>query len=165
MELVLVALLVIGVIVFIAYPLFVPPKEERQVEPNSQLTALTAQRDSMYDAIRDLDFDFQLGKLSPADYQSLREQYKVRAAATLQELDAVSDHLAQPAAGADDRADEIESQVSRLRQKPDAADAIEQEVTRRRKRALSSAPRCAKCGTPYHTGELFCARCGTKLRG
>src|SRR5574341_2148201 len=89
LEFILIAILIAGVIAFIAYPLFTPRREEDSPSPNAPET-LIAQRDSAYAAIRDLDFDFQLGKLSESDYRTLRERYKARAASVLQQIDAIS---------------------------------------------------------------------------
>jgi cytochrome c-type biogenesis protein CcmF len=115
------------------------------------LDALHKQRDAAYDAIRDLDFDFQLGKLSQSDYVTLREKYKTRAALALQQIDvAVSDDGALDA--------QIEAQVAQLRTHPNRDDAIEREVVHSR-----AALRCVNCGTPYRAGDRFCARCGAKL--
>ena len=88
MEFVLVAILLAAVFAFIAHPILNPP---RVYKPKSDaLDELIAQRDSAYQAIRDLDFDYQLGKLSTADYTLLRERYKARAASILEQIDAQS---------------------------------------------------------------------------
>ncbi len=87
MEFVLVAIVLAAVFAFIAFPILNPPRTEKN-ESNA-LDTLIAQRDSAYQAIRDLDFDYQLGKLATNDYTALRERYKARAATTLQEIDAL----------------------------------------------------------------------------
>ncbi len=87
MEFVLVAIVLAAVFAFIAFPILNPPRTEK-TESNA-LETLIAQRDSTYQAIRDLDFDYELGKLSTNDYTTLRERYKGRAAMTLQQIDAM----------------------------------------------------------------------------
>lgn len=126
MEFVLIAILIAAVFAFLAYPLFTPTREENSPSSNA-LETLIAQRDSAYAAIRDLDFDFQLGKLSESDYRTLRERYKARAASVLQQIDAVSGDVA---ASADAR---IEEEVTRRRaaKTPDE-EVIEREVARLR---------------------------------
>lgn len=86
MEYILLSLVLAAVFAYIAYPILKPPPEE-QFEP-AALDELLTQRESAYQAIRDLDFDFQLGKLSQTDYNNLRERHKAHAASVLQELDA-----------------------------------------------------------------------------
>ena len=158
MEIVLAAIIVGGIIAFIAYPLFTGSRDEPPEAPD-ELDGLIAQRDAAYDAIRDLDFDFQLGKLSQSDYAELREKYKARAATALQQIDAL---------GGNGPGAHIEEEVAQLRAAkraaPPADDAIEREVARLR--AGKSAPsnlRCSNCGTPYRAGDAFCAKCGNKL--
>ncbi|MDE3087760.1 MAG: zinc ribbon domain-containing protein [Chloroflexota bacterium] len=156
MELILAAIIVIGIIAFIAYPLFTPTRAETEETPGA-LDGLAAQRDSAYDAIHDLDFDFQMGKLSPADYTALRDKYRARAAIALQEIDAL---------GGDGAGTDVEAQVAQLRaaKRTTADDTIEREVARlRAAKSASSDLRCGNCGTPYHAGDAFCAKCGNKL--
>jgi zinc ribbon protein len=85
MEFVLVALVLAAVFGFIAYPILNPPRTEKN--GTDALDTLIVQRDSAYQAIRDLDFDYELGKLSTNDYSVLRERFKSRAASTLKEID------------------------------------------------------------------------------
>jgi hypothetical protein len=48
---------------------------------------LEKQRDLAYAAIKEAEFDFQMGKLSSDDYAALRRTYEARAIAALTELD------------------------------------------------------------------------------
>jgi hypothetical protein len=157
LELILAAIIVIGIFVFIAYPLFTVPHAETGETPGA-LDGLVAQRDSAYDAIRDLDFDFQMGKLSQSDYAAMREKYKTRAALALQQIDALDGNGAGK---------KIEEQVAQLRAAkratPPVDDAIEREVARLRASKSKSDLRCGNCGTPYHIGDAFCAQCGNRL--
>lgn len=158
MELILAAIIVIGIIVFIAYPLFTAPRAGTAETPDA-LDGLVAQRDSAYDAIRDLDFDFQMGKLSQSDYAALREKYKARAALALQQIDALDGNGAGK---------KIEDNVAQLRAAkraaPPAGDALEQEIARvRAAKGAASNMRCGDCGTPYQPGDAFCAKCGNRL--
>ena len=62
-----------------------------------RLDSLLSRRDSAYDAIRDLDFEYHLGNLSEADYLELRERYRERAAGVLRRLDRLD--RSQPSVG------------------------------------------------------------------
>ncbi len=178
MEYLLVAILVVAVIAFIAYPLFAPSRVKNEPAADA-LDNWIAQRDSAYDAIRDLDFDYQMGKLSPRDYEALRNKYRARAAEALEQIDAVMGR-----AGAEAR---IEDEVAHLRARRRTAvsaqasvasrgtnghptphttaapngDAIEQEVARLR----AGRHRCPNCGNPYQADDQFCSKCGHKLAG
>jgi hypothetical protein len=158
LEFILAAIIVLGILAFIAYPLFSAARED-MTETSGALDGLLSQRDAEYDALRDLDFDFQMGKLSLSDYTSLREKYMARAAVALQQIDAI---------GSNGDGARIEEQVAQLRSTKRAApptdDAIEREVARlRASKDATSNLRCAKCGTPYRAGDAFCAKCGKKL--
>lgn len=48
---------------------------------------LEKERDLAYAAIKEAEFDFQMGKLSPDDYALLRRTYEERAVAALTALD------------------------------------------------------------------------------
>ena len=158
MELILAVVIVLGVLAFIAYPLFNPSPEEGTETPVA-LDGLLSQRDAAYDAIRDLDFDFQMGKLSESDYATMRERYKGRAAVALEQIDETSRVSAATLA---------EEQIAKLRAAkqvaPTADDAIEREIARRRaNKGAAGGLRCDKCRTPYKTGDTFCAKCGNQL--
>nr|NIN67603.1 hypothetical protein [Anaerolineae bacterium]NIO70584.1 hypothetical protein [Anaerolineae bacterium] len=51
---------------------------------------LEARREALYAALKDLEFDHEMGKLSAEDYAALRERYTVQAVAVLQQLDALA---------------------------------------------------------------------------
>ena len=178
MEFIVIALLVVIVIGFIAYPLFSGSAEKTAPTANA-LDSLIAQRDSAYDAIRDLDFDFQMGKLSQEDYAKLRDKYKVRAAEVLKEIDQAGGipdvdasieeqvaRLRRRNAAPAPNGDVIEAEVARLRRRESSAngDAIEDEVARLRARRQPAAKKsCPKCGTPARPDDRFCAKCGNRL--
>ena len=171
LEIVLIAIMVVGVIAFIAYPLFSTP-EGKITETPDALDVLIAQRDSAYDAIRDLDFDFQLGKLSQTDYAPLREKYKMRAVDALKQIDALAGNghpadaeaqiEAQVAHLRKAKDDSIEAQVAQLRRAK--TDWVEAEIVRVRAARKSTDMRCGNCGTSYQVGDLFCSKCGNELK-
>jgi hypothetical protein len=90
MDILLIAAIVFIALIALGYPL-VNPREYRFAlgsrRGNGQLEHLENARRQVLDAIRDLQFDNMTGKLSDADYQSLRAQYEVQAAQILQQLD------------------------------------------------------------------------------
>ncbi|MBI5652077.1 MAG: zinc ribbon domain-containing protein [Chloroflexi bacterium] len=169
MEFILIALLIIAVVAVVAHPLVFARRGKIYRDSNA-LDALTAQREAAYDALRDLDFDYQLGKLSQSDYAALREKYKTRAALILQQIDAtgngadadaqIEEQIAQMRRA---KSDVIETEIARRRAAKSIAkqDDIETEIARRR--AAKSKLLCANCGTPYRVGDQFCAKCGNPL--
>jgi hypothetical protein len=173
----------IGVIVaaYVAQPLLVKTRVKASAE-DSPREKLLAERDTVYAAIRDIDFDFQTGKLLEADYHAMRDKYAARGVELLKELDAMPEVGSQRSEVGGQRAeaaDEIEAAV-RARRKakpPSQEDEIEAAVRARRRAAQgpkSETPAlragasvrnqaCPKCGRPIDPSDRFCAKCGTPL--
>jgi cytochrome c-type biogenesis protein CcmH len=64
-------------------------------EDPSERAQMLQERERLYTELKELEFDFQAGKLSEADYQTLRLGVESKAAAVLQQLEALP--LAEPA--------------------------------------------------------------------
>lgn len=157
MEFILAVIIAIGIIAFVAYPLFGTAREET-AESAGAFDELVAQRNAAYDAIRDLDLDFQMGKLSEGDYRARRDKYVARAAHVLQEIDALDGH------GAGKKIEEEVAQLRASRQNSPLGDEIEREVARLRESKKATAEvHCANCGTLNHAGDGFCSKCGSSL--
>ncbi len=80
----------------VAYPLLQPAARlvTGGAGPSVDIEDLERERDAAYGAIKDLEFEYQLGNLSPEDFQGLREQYAERAARALSQLDAAQQQVA-----------------------------------------------------------------------
>ncbi|MDE3089522.1 MAG: zinc ribbon domain-containing protein [Chloroflexota bacterium] len=142
-----IALMIVGAFAFVAYPFFKPVRElDIALGGTSDpvLENLVLQRDATYAAIKDLEFDHAMGKLSDADYGSMRSKYESKAVAILQELDGLSASLKQRARAAfSDEA--IERQVQQLRG------------------GAGNIVYCTRCGTRAAPGDKYCAKCGTPV--
>jgi len=147
---ILIALIIIGAVAFVAYPLF-RRTDELDVafvgNTDPLWEGLVTQRDATYSAIKDLENDHAMGKLSDGDYRSLRAKYEVKAVALLQELDNLNGSKSNGRSGAA------------------SDDSIEREVGRLRRGTANVSLVCPKCGTPHAADDVFCAKCGTSLRG
>ncbi len=133
--------------------------------------ALEARREALYAALKDLEFDHEMGKLSAGDYAALRERYTVQAVAVLQQLDALAAEE-PPAVGEGEPAPDGEPATAG----PEAEvlttedEEIEREVAALR-RAMKgkgadrpfAAAACPACGRAYRPGDAFCAGCGASL--
>jgi hypothetical protein len=85
---------------FVAAPFFFGPRQGVRVaaadeQASLDLQELMAEKETVYAAIQELDFDFKSGKLSVEDHGSLRERNEERAAALLKAID---DHTAATSA-------------------------------------------------------------------
>jgi len=79
----------------------------------TRLDQLLERRDSIYENLRDLRFEFRAGKYSEHDYQQIRQSLEVEAASVLSEIDGLTgdssprarsralaaDHAAHPEGG------------------------------------------------------------------
>ena len=153
-----IALLVL-VVAYVARPLF-----EKQARGNNRLVAgtssrapLTDRRDAVYALIRELDADYQTGKVTDKDYQAQRERYVTEGVSLLKQLDALpskdsSDKLKTSSRAA--RETEIEAAVLALRTTRAASSALPHEPATRF---------CTQCGHPAASEDSFCGQCGTQL--
>jgi ribosomal protein L40E len=133
-------LLAAGLVCFIGEPLLGQRRLRRAESPpqTQEIERLNLQKEGLYTAIQDLDFDYQTGKVDQRDYAALRRQLEGEAIATLRELDGID-----PLAALDET---LEQQIASLR-------AASSET-------VPSTQVCSKCGTDYPHEARFCAVCG-----
>jgi len=82
------------VIVMVMVPYFWKSREDEKLTPKMlERQNLNSQKDVAYAALQELDFDFQMGKLSESDYHELRKDYESRAINILKELDKLKNKL------------------------------------------------------------------------
>lgn len=75
------------ILVWVVWP-FIVKKEETKTSPvDDVLYKLNQQKELAYAAIKELDFDYNMGKLSEEDYNELKRQYKLEAVSVLQRID------------------------------------------------------------------------------
>lgn len=138
-------LVAVGLAIFVGAPLFQQRFGDRLENAEThELERLTLHKETIYTAIRDLDFDLQTDKVDHHDYRELRHHLEAEAVELLQRIDEVD-----PLAGIDD---EIERQVLAVRQRlrtPDMQQAL---------RGL-----CSNCHAIRQGDEKFCPFCGQPL--
>src|SRR5215467_10745289 len=71
----------------IAFILGVRPKDLPVPEPESPFQHLDERKAAIYENLRDLQFEYRLGKLSDEDYQSTKKDLQKELAAILEEVD------------------------------------------------------------------------------
>lgn len=115
-----------------------PAEAERSVATGRRRKELEREKQSLVKALKELDFDHQMGKISEADWKEIGGLYRQRAVRVLRQLDAeVGDYRA----------------------------LVEREVARRRGAAPKGSvrPRCGHCSTENDRDADFCKRCGKPL--
>lgn len=141
---ILTILLTLGALSWILWPLLMGPRTRTPMpDPEDRmLESLIRKKESIYTNIKDLRFEFQMGKLSEEDYQSLEAGYQVEASNVLQRI-------------------EILMSDTRFNS------TIEEEVTRRRRNGkakdVTGAQPCSACGAPVRLGNRFCNACGATV--
>ncbi len=77
----LTALLAVGAPIYMFYP-----SEVEHGEAKTRLMYLRERKDVVYENLRDLNFEYRAGKLSEADYESLKSNMEEEAAEILGEI-------------------------------------------------------------------------------
>lgn len=84
------SLLILAGLAFLLLPfLRRAPSVAQKLREDEELEELHSERDALYQAIRELELDYQTGKLSQEDYRALRRDYQAKAARLLKRLDAL----------------------------------------------------------------------------
>lgn len=162
--------------IFISLPFFRKAGSENSESSGSglapdpkleQLKELNARKESLLSAIKDIEFDYGLGKLSSEDYEDLNTRYKVEAAEVLKKMDEIAE--GKPEAPVED---ELEKEIKEARMRGysvfDDDEEIEKEILMAREASWareSEEISCPECGSAYDADDLFCSKCGHKLDG
>jgi hypothetical protein len=137
MVLAVAVLLVVGAIVF---TLFVRSQDVPEAPPVSPTAHLEQRKAQIYENLRDLNFEFRVGKLSDADYQKTKLDLQRELAKVLAEIDAIQ--LAQP--------------------KP-VQPATRAVAATAQSKASSNGNLCKHCGATFPRPMKFCGECGKAM--
>ncbi|MCL4527824.1 MAG: zinc ribbon domain-containing protein [Chloroflexi bacterium] len=175
--LLLVALL-LGVGLYLAAPLF-DNRTRRPSAGTQETSSLMAERDRIINALRELDFDFRLGKIPEEDYPVQRTDLLQKGAEVLKKLDALapSSPLRPSPTGRENGSegnnaeDRLEKAVAARRAdaaKAKAASVSDDDIesllaARRKEHKTKSAGFCPRCGKSVMVSDHFCPSCGKAL--
>jgi hypothetical protein len=87
MEYLIGTLLVVLAVSPLIAPFFSSSAHERPQPESEELRALLAEKQTLYAAIKELEFDHRAGKLALEDYEQTRRSYEERAVTLLEEID------------------------------------------------------------------------------
>jgi hypothetical protein len=135
---VIIAITCILAIVVIVFVLGVRPKDLPEPEPVSPFAHLDERKAAIYENLRDLQFEYRVGKLSDEDYQTTKRDLQKELAAVLAEVDNVRAGLGQPATKA----------VPKPKAPPKMVPAFE----------------CPTCGARFPSELKFCGECGKPMK-
>jgi hypothetical protein len=132
----IIAITCLVAIAVIAFVLGVRPKDLPAPEPESPFQHLDERKAAIYENLRDLQFEYRLGKLSDNDYQSTKRDLQKELAAVLAEVDKLKNGAAPPARAA----------------------AVAPPAKAR------SGFVCDSCGASFEKDLKFCGECGKPMK-
>lgn len=128
-------------IAVIAFVLFVRPSDLPENQTVSPFAHLDERKAAIYENLRDLQFEYRVGKLSDDDYQASKRDLQKELAAVLVEIDALKQKLG------------VETVAVKA---PAKAAPVPKEV---RKAGFT----CGKCGASFPQPMKFCGECGAGM--
>jgi zinc ribbon protein len=136
-------LIVMGVALFVAAPLFEAARRRRDGEMDPERGRLEHERALAIQALRELEFDREMHKLSEQDWAELKQRLEDRALHAMAALEKL------------DRQDSAKTAAAGRRRIARIADAAP---------AAGGGVRfCPACGKPVAAKVNFCAECGAPL--
>jgi len=133
--------------IYVLTPLFKEPKGNLEVEllAETELDRLLNRKAIVYSNLKDLEFEYRMGRLADDDFHRLEAGFKGEAAVILQKLDRL---------GVEGNVDEtIERDIAARKER------IKTPEGRSRRHELQ----CPSCGSEVAPGKKFCADCGQRL--
>jgi rRNA maturation endonuclease Nob1 len=134
----IIALSCVIAIAVIAFILGVRAQDLPEPELESPFLHLDERKAAIYENMRDLQFEYRLGKLSDQDYQNTKKELQRELASVLAEVDALKARLVgqavPPAVPKQTRQDKINNFV------------------------------CASCGAQFEKPLKFCGECGKPMK-
>ena len=138
MTLTVAVIMALGAIVF---TLFVRVKDLPETAPVSPTAHLEERKSQIYENLRDLQFEFRLGKLSDSDYQKTKVDLQRELARVLSDIDAMKPTAAATAVHA-----------KAAKAPAAAAVAVKQDLNA-----------CPHCGATFAQPMKFCGECGKAM--
>jgi hypothetical protein len=131
----IVASAVILVIAALFYTLFVRAQDVPEPIPVSPIQHLEDRKQAIYDNLRDLQFEYRLGKLTDDDYQQTKQALQKELAVVLSETEQTLKNLGLSA---------VKTQAKRVPIK-------------------KAATVCPHCGAKFKDNLKFCGECGKAI--
>lgn len=134
----IVVLAVVVVLGALFFTLFVRAKDIPEPLPVSPVQHLEDRKQAIYDNLRDLQFEYRLGKLSDEDYQQTKQTLQKELAGVLADIEETLKKFGLP--------------PTRVAHKPAAPKSVPK-----------TAVTCSHCGASFSQALRFCGECGRPL--
>lgn len=143
--------LILGAGLFVLNPLLRSGRENARFDTNTDnmLAQLNLKKENAYEAIRELEFDLRMKKLSEEDFETLKAQYMHDALKCMKAIDDL--HMQR------------KKQAGRPEKK--LGNKTKKKVSARHTgdRLGSVEIFCTRCGQGASPKDRFCVKCGTRL--
>lgn len=144
----LLASVVLLVAVTVLFTLSIRPQDVPPADPVSPTRHLDERKAAIYENLRDLQFEFRVGKLSDDDYQQTKLGLQKELAVVLAEIDKVNGVAPKPA---------VKAAAAPAPQPVAVAETRAERVTE------VSASACPHCGASFPKPMKFCGECGKAM--
>ena len=134
----IIAITCVVAIAFIVFVLGVRTKDLPEPEPESPFHHLDERKAAIYENLRDLQFEYRVGKLSDEDYQSTKRDLQKELAGVLAEVDKLKVEL--------------------------GLNGVVKAVAPPPKPVKISATVCPSCGARFEKELKFCGECGKPMK-
>jgi rRNA maturation endonuclease Nob1 len=134
----IIALACVIAIVVIAFILGVRAKDLPEPEPESPFLHLDERKAAIYENLRDLQFEYRVGKLSDQDYQNTKKDLQKELASVLAEVDALKARL--------------------------VGQAVPPALPKQTIQEILNDFVCASCGAHFEKPLKFCGECGKPMK-
>ncbi|MFO0651902.1 MAG: zinc ribbon domain-containing protein [Polyangiales bacterium] len=131
------------------------PGDEVEIDDEGVPAELDARKKAALQALRDIEFERSIGRLSEEDYKGLEKKYRDEARAAMRAID---EGMGEWLARADEMLDAIGTQSPRDGASKPAARADAKEKAPEAKADV----RCPRCETANDSDAVFCKKCGTR---
>ena len=140
----IIALACVIAIAVIAFILGVRSQDLPEPEPESPFLHLDERKAAIYENLRDLQFEYRLGKLSDQDYQNTKKDLQKELAKVLAEVDGLKAQLA--------------GRVGQVGQ------AVPPALPKQTAPSTANGFLCASCGAQFEKQLKFCGECGKPMK-
>ncbi len=150
MNYLLISVMSLLILVYVIYPLFKSSSGALFQEYSGaqiKLRGLNQLKFELLRAIKEIDFEYQLGKMSQEDYENLKTDYQNQALEIFQEIDNYQKNVRTQKRRGGNHPEGKNNQVP--------AEAVGRSV---------SVVYCAECGAANNRTFKYCTSCGTKLK-
>jgi len=152
------ALVSVGAVLWSLWPVLKPGRAQFVME-DDRLIDLLGRKDAALTAIKDLEFDYRVGKMSEEDFQRVNDRLRRQAIAFMEQLD----KLAPESATLDTV---LEAEIAKQRKTTKTRPSPAPVVSATRPVPVNGhmeARFCTNCGHKLEPTHKFCANCGTPV--